>query len=159
MGTDPSLLNAGFLDLYFFDPSPVPWGAGRMAIKQLTRYTTQKALREATQSVGQLARGGIKSGNLGNKEARKWYIKRLKDIPGIINKNLSLEDQAKQAFELRNAFKSEARDLMFDKQMAQKLDILEKPKTWEELYQKAVDEGKTGDDIYRSIIDRFFTTN
>jgi hypothetical protein len=155
MGTDPSLLNAGFLALDFFDPSPVPWGAGRMAVKQLTRYTTQKALREATQSVAQFARKGIKSGSLGSKETRMWYLDQLKTIPNLINKNLSLEEQAKQAFELRNSFKSEARDMMSDVQEAKKLDQYELPKTWEQMIERAKTKGncQTDDQVYSYIID------
>jgi hypothetical protein len=103
--------------------------------------------------VARTARSGIESAGLGNKEARLWYIKRLKQIPDMIDKSLPLEEQAKQAFELRNSFKTETRDLMFDKESANYLDIMEPPKTWEDLYQKAIDEGKTGDEIYQSIID------
>jgi hypothetical protein len=93
---------------------------------------------------------------LGNKEARLWYINRLKEIPNYIDKSLPLEKQARQAFELRNSFKNEARDLMIDKQKAAELDIIEPPYKWEELVQKAKDKGYQGDNIYK--YNRLFST-
>ena len=60
-------------------------------------------------------------GTLDNFEARKWYLEQKSKIPNMIDKNLQLEDQAKQAFRLRNIFRTQARELMADRTAAEKL--------------------------------------
>ena len=90
--------------------------------------------------------------SLSNVESRKWYLEQEKKIPDMINKNLSLEKQAKQAFNLRNQFRTQARELMADRELAESLYKTERNKTWKEIVQKQVDNGYVGDDIYKEII-------
>lgn len=92
-------------------------------------------------------------GTLSNVEARKWYLEQEKRIPTLIDKSLPLQDQAKQAFDLRNGFRTKARDLMADRELAEKLMKEEPNLTWEAVVQKAINKGFSGDEIYQSIID------
>jgi filamentous hemagglutinin len=95
----------------------------------------------------------VKPGTLSNVDARKWYISQEARIKDLIDPSLSLEEQAKQAFELRNQFRTQARNLMADRELAEKLMHEEPNLTWEQVIQKAKDKGYSGDDIYRYIID------
>jgi filamentous hemagglutinin len=93
------------------------------------------------------------AGKLSSIDARKWYLSQESRIRGLINPRFTLEKQAKQAFDLRNLFRTMARDLIADRDLAEKL-LLEDPNlTWDQVIQKAVDKGYTGDEIYRYIID------
>ena len=64
-----------------------------------------------------------------------------------------MEEQAKQAFDLRNQFRTQARLLMADTEKADKFFREEPNLTWEQILKKASDKGFTGDDIYHYIID------
>lgn len=74
-------------------------------------------------------------------------------IPDLIDTSLPIEEQAHQAFELRNQFRSHARELMSDRQLAESLNITDPNLTWEEVVQKQIDKGLTGEDIYKAIIE------
>jgi hypothetical protein len=54
-----------------------------------------------------------------------------------IDKTLPIERLARQAFELRNALKAEARDLMKNQQTVVRLDQIEQEKSWEEMILRA----------------------
>mgnify|MGYP001658867278 FL=1 len=58
---------------------------------------------------------------MSNVEARKRYLEQEEKIPDMIDKSLSLEDQAKQAFNLRNKFRTQTRELMADRKLAESL--------------------------------------
>lgn len=90
--------------------------------------------------------------SLSNVEARKWYLEQEAKIPQIIDRNASLETQAKQAFNFRNEIRTAARDAMADRDAAAKLMREERNITWEQLVEKKRKEGFTGDDVYREII-------
>lgn len=98
-------------------------------------------------------------GILDNKEARIWYRQQEAQIPNLIDKTQSLESQAKQAFDLRNKFRTEARFIMQDRITADRLTREEKNLTWDELVDKTANKlRKTGqevteENIYRNIID------
>ena len=47
-------------------------------------------------------KGGLEPGTLSNVDARKWYLKQEAKIPDLIDDSLPLEQQARQAFDLRN---------------------------------------------------------
>ena len=66
-------------------------------------------------------------------EVRKWYLAHDKTIPDLIDKSLPVEQQAKQAFELRNKFRTQARNLMADQEKRRELDITDPNRTFEEL--------------------------
>ena len=91
-------------------------------------------------------------GSLSNVEARKWYLEHEAKIPDMLDTNLSLEGQAKQAFDLRNKFRTEARELMSDRTLAESLYKTDPNWSWEMMVQKQIDKGLTGDDIYKEII-------
>lgn len=97
-------------------------------------------------------------GTLSNIEARQWYVDQEKRIPDLIDKTLSLEDQAKQSFDLRNSFRTDARTLMQDRITADRLFSEETNITWEQLVNKTStklsQQGITpsSDKIYQEII-------
>ena len=43
-----------------------------------------------------------------NKSIREWYVSQVSSIPDMIDRSKSSEEQARQAFNLRNQFKHEA---------------------------------------------------
>lgn len=98
-------------------------------------------------------KGGIKPGTLSDVEARRWYLEQESKIPSMIDDSLPLEQQARQAFELRNQFRTQARELMSNRQLAESLNITDPNLTWEQIIQKQIDKGLTGDDIFKAIIE------
>ncbi|MFA1744136.1 hypothetical protein ACDQ58_03915, partial [Fusobacterium animalis] len=90
--------------------------------------------------------------SLSNVEARKWYLEQEAKIPDMIDSSLSLEEQAKQAFNLRNKFRTEARELMAVRATAESLYKTDPNWSWEKIVQKQVEKGLSGDDIYKEII-------
>jgi filamentous hemagglutinin len=70
----------------------------------------------------------------------------------LINRNASLEQQARQAFALRNQYRTQARELMSDRNAAASLYKTDPNLTWEQIVQRQKDKGLTGDDIYKGII-------
>lgn len=70
----------------------------------------------------------------------------------MIDSSLPLEGQAKQAFELRNKFRTEARELMANRATAESLYKTDKNLTWEQLIDKQKAKGLSGDEIYKEII-------
>lgn len=91
--------------------------------------------------------------SLSNVEARKWYLEHEAQILDMIDSSLPLEEQAKQAFNLRNQFRTEARELMVDRATAESLYNTDKNLTWEQLVGKQKAKGLNGDDIYKEIIE------
>ncbi|WP_210414530.1 hypothetical protein, partial [Leptospira gomenensis] len=94
-----------------------------------------------------------KPGTLSDREARAWYLANEATIPDLINKTLPLQDQAKQAFELRNAFRSASRDLMSDRVEAAKLAAEQKNMTWGQVVEKYESMNLHGDALWRAIIE------
>ena len=90
--------------------------------------------------------------SLSDLDARKWYLSQEATIPDLIDYGKSLEQQAYQAFSLRNKFRTAARELMANREVAEKLYKTDPNRTWKEIVQRQVDKGMTGDDIYRAII-------
>jgi filamentous hemagglutinin len=90
---------------------------------------------------------------LSSVEAREWYVAREADIPTLINKKLSLKEQAKQAFELRNQFRTDARELMADRKLAEKLNREEPNMTWDQVVEKYKKQDYKGDDLWKKIIE------
>lgn len=94
-----------------------------------------------------------KAGTLSNIEARKWYLEQLAKIGDQIDKSLPLEQQAKQAFELRNQYRTEARALMADRKLADQLNASDPNQTWEEIVNKTKAKRLSGDDVWNGIIE------
>ena len=95
----------------------------------------------------------LKNGTLSNYEARKWYLEQERKIPDMIDRNKPLIDQAKQAFNLRNQFRTQARELMADRKAAAELYKNDPNMTWEEIVQKYRDRGLEGNEIYKAILE------
>lgn len=101
---------------------------------------------------------------LGNKETRLWYKDHDKKIPEMINRKLSLEDQAKQASELRNQFRTQARDLMADQEERKKLDLAYPNLPFDyyiKKYSKPNEKGEvpTKEEVYKKIVEKSTTSN
>lgn len=89
---------------------------------------------------------------MSNVDVRKWYLSQEAKIPELIDRSQSLENQAYQAFSLRNEFRTTARELMADRATAESLYITDPNRTWEQMVNKQINNGLIGDDIYRAII-------
>ena len=90
--------------------------------------------------------------SLSDLDARKWYLSQEAKIPDLIDYGQPLKQQAYQAFFLRNKFRTTARELMANRELAESLYITDPNLTWEVIIQKQANKGLTGDDIYKSII-------
>ncbi|MCI5891827.1 MAG: minor capsid protein [Clostridiales bacterium] len=98
-------------------------------------------------------------GKLGNKEVRLWYKVHDENIPNLIDKAQTLEQQARQACDLRNNYKFQARELMKDKKARRYLEKNEPFKTFEDLVEHKKLKFRSYDDIYKDIIRSSTTTN
>lgn len=99
-------------------------------------------------------------GTLSNRQTRLWYKYHDENISNIIDKTKPIEEQARQACELRNTYRTQARDLMQDQKERRRLDKEHHSMTFEELVEyKKLKYGLKGDDIYRDIIRSSQTTN
>jgi Glu-tRNA(Gln) amidotransferase subunit E-like FAD-binding protein len=78
----------------------------------------------------------------------------LTEIPALIDSEAPIAIQTRQAFELQNLFRTVAREAMADTELTAKLTETEPNLTWEQIVQKQVDKGLSGDDIYLAIIRR-----
>lgn len=67
---------------------------------------------------------------------RKWYIYQNNQIPELLDKTKSIERQARQAFNLRNRNRTQARELMSDLEERARLDRDDPNITFEELIKK-----------------------
>ena len=91
-------------------------------------------------------------GTMSNVDARIWYKAEDAKILGKVYASASLENQAKQAFNIRNSNRIEARELMFDRVSADRLTREEANMTWVQITNHKASLGYTGDDIFRSIL-------
>ena len=131
--------------------------------ENLHQNTVQKQQKSATmQTTDRVGRnegaGEIKIpeppklASLSDVDARKWYLDSESKIPSLLDKTKSLEQQAKQAVELRNQFRTQARAAMTNRTAAEALDITDPNQTWEMLVDKYSAKGLSGDDLFREII-------
>jgi filamentous hemagglutinin len=70
-----------------------------------------------------------------------------------VDKSAPLETQAKQAFDMRNENRAQAREFMSDRVSADRLIGEEPNMTWSEMIDYRKSQGLSGDDIYRAILD------
>jgi filamentous hemagglutinin len=73
-------------------------------------------------------------------------------IPKLIDNTASLEQQAMQAWELRNTFRSAARTAMSDQVAAAELNATRPNLTWTQTVEKYAGKS-SGDDLWQQIID------
>lgn len=90
--------------------------------------------------------------SLSNKRAREWYLYYMEKIPEVIDKNLSLQAQGMQAFQLRKWLRKKARDLMVNRKLAEELGQRDPNLTWAQIRQKQIDRGLYGELISEGII-------
>ncbi len=74
-------------------------------------------------------------------------------IKDLIDKRLPLREQARQAYFLRNKFRTKSRELMKNKRMANSLNKIDPNLRWEALVEKKRKSGLTGDALWRAIIE------
>ena len=95
-----------------------------------------------------------------NQSIREWYVANVNNIPNMIDKSLSREEQAKQAFELRNKFKREARIAMSDKETSEMLERKRPVPTFGELVEsKMKRKGMTRKEAIEDILKTASSTN
>lgn len=95
-----------------------------------------------------------------NREIRIGYAESVSRIKDNIDKNLPIEEKAKQAFEARNAIRKSARDKMSDVELRKKLDREHPQKTFEELIRdKMKRKGMTREEAIQDIYDTATKTN
>ena len=102
-------------------------------------------------------------GKLGNKEARLWYKAHDENIPNLIDKTQTLEQQARQACTLRNTNRTNTRDLMKDQKLRKELDMKYPNLPYEFYYKKYKTDKETGkiysdDEVNKKIIEKSTTT-
>lgn len=98
-------------------------------------------------------------GTLSNRDVRKWYIAHDKSISKLIDKSHSLEVQAKQACDLRNQYKLQARELMRNQDARIELDKERPIMNFAYYYNKYSKSYDNDNDIYRAIIDSSMRPN
>lgn len=95
-----------------------------------------------------------------NQHIREWYYANVSDIPNQINPNLPLDEQAKQAFELRNKYKHQARAAMTDTKTAEMLEKKRPAPTFDELVEsKMKRKGMTREEAIKDILKTASKTN
>ncbi|QRN52051.1 LysM peptidoglycan-binding domain-containing protein [Dyella caseinilytica] len=90
-------------------------------------------------------------GSLSNVDARNWYLNQESQIPSMLDTSQSLENQANQAWALRNYFRTGARDAMADQDLAQQLMETNPNMTWDQTVQKYSGQ-YSGDEVWQQII-------
>lgn len=97
---------------------------------------------------------------LSNTEVRKRYVEEVAKIKDNIDSTLPIEEQAKQAFEARNKIRTDARNMMADQKMRDKLDKEQPNKTFEELVESKMDrKGMTREQAIQDVYDTATKTN
>ena len=98
--------------------------------------------------------------NSNSKKVREWYVKQVSEIAARIDKTLSLEEQAKYAFNLRNNLKIQARIAMTDKETAQELNERRPVPNFEELLKdKMMRKALSRQEAIEDILKTATTTN
>jgi hypothetical protein len=94
--------------------------------------------------------------SLDNIQTRKWYHNQLTQIPSKLDPNDSLQQQALQAFQMRNDIKMKARILMQDQALAQ---TLESPKILKDIARNAYKNNYVADDFWEYMLNGSMRTN
>ena len=95
-----------------------------------------------------------------NQHIREWYCANVSTIPNQIDRSKTLEEQARQAFSLRNQYKRQARIAMSDKET---VEILEKERpvpTFDELLESKIRRKNiTREEALKDILETASKTN
>lgn len=115
--------------------------------KQLRHQFNEKVINSDYDDIKHL------NGSLSDKVTRQWYVLYDKKIPDMIDRNQSIEDQARQAHALRNQFRTNALDLMLNQDERKWLDKSHPNLTFEEQVDKKMsDKGMTRDEAIQDIL-------
>ena len=110
------------------DPSRVQAGGFGRSVSQKAVWANKKGLKyKDYDDIIEL------KGTLSNRDVREWYITHDATIPDLIDRTAPIEEQARQACELRNKFRTQARELMADHELRRNLDANEPNRSFEEL--------------------------
>ncbi|WMW03904.1 hypothetical protein [Pseudomonas entomophila] len=92
--------------------------------------------------------------SLSNVDVRIWYLEQEGRIPSLINKKAcTLEQQARQAWSLRNSFRTAARYAMLDQSEATTLNKTRANLTWSETVSKYSSTTCQDDCVWTTIIE------
>ncbi|GAA0075949.1 hypothetical protein UT300005_03270 [Clostridium sp. CTA-5] len=94
-----------------------------------------------------------------NLEVRIWYNYHDKNIINEIDESLSIKEQAKQAHFLRNKYRTEARKLMKDRELAENLNTNNSNKPFEYYETKYMEQGYSSTILYKKIIEASTRSN
>ena len=92
------------------------------------------------------------AGSLSTYQTRIWYKWQESIIGSKLDYSKPLEEVAKDAFEMRNTIRTQARVSMSDQAWAEYLMQNEKNMTFEQLAKRNIDKGLTGDELWNKII-------
>lgn len=96
--------------------------------------------------------GRPRPGSLDDKATREWYLEQERLVPERLDRNASLEAQARQAHALRNEARTTARALMANRDLAASITMENPNLSWDKIVEKTVGKGFEGDDVFRDII-------
>lgn len=95
-----------------------------------------------------------------NQHVREWYYANVTDIPNHTDKAQPFEIQVKQAFELRNKYKHDARVAMSDKEIVKMLNKKRPAQTFQGLLKSKMEcKGMTKEEALEDILKTAFKTN
>lgn len=95
-----------------------------------------------------------------NQSVREWYYANVGDIPNQIDRTKSFDEQVKQAFELRNKYKHDARVAMSDVKKAQELEKFRPAPSFEGLVEsKMKRKNMTREEALKDILETASKTN
>lgn len=92
-------------------------------------------------------------------DVRKWYNIHDRKIYELIDKDKTLEEQARQAHTLRNQYKYQARELMRNQKKRKQLDIDYPLQDFDYYFNKYSNGSASKEEIYKKIIDSSMRPN
>ena len=92
-----------------------------------------------------------------NKAVREWYVSSIERIHDSIDQSLPMEEKARQAFEIRNRIKTEARNMMKDQNLRASLDASDTKSSFEKLVvskmeRKGMTRAEAIEDVYNTAV-------
>ena len=95
-----------------------------------------------------------------NERVREWYYANVHDIPNQIDRTKTIEEQARQSFELRNKYKREARLAMSDVETVRLLEEKKPAPTFDELLESKMSrKGLSYEEAIKDILETSSKTN
>ena len=141
-------------EMHLVDPEYIAAMKAKLLKKELACSAKDGIINIEKKSFEELA---AYKGKLDNATVRKWYVYHDKHIHEEIDKNQSVEDMARQAFDLRNKYRTEARELMADQETRKELDEKRPNSDWEskiaeKMRSKSISREEAIVDIYNTAI-------